>query len=81
MIKQFNRSRLHNEITEEDEPLIPCDFFETEKPFNFLYLPYCEKNEAKSKDFIKKFDELTNANFRIAISWKTRKISSVFIEK
>ena len=26
----------------------------------------------------KKFDEFTNANFKIAISWKTRKISSLF---
>ena len=53
VIKQFNQDQLHNEITEEDEPLIPPDFFEIEKPFHLLYLPYREKNEAKSKDFIK----------------------------
>ena len=60
VIKQFNQDQLHNEITEDKEPLIPPDLFEIEKPFRILYLPYCEKNEAKSKDFIKKFHELTN---------------------
>ena len=75
VIKQFNQDQLHTEVTEEDEPLIPPDFFEFEKPFHLLY---CEKNEAKSKDFIKKFHEFTNTNFRIAISWKTRKITSLF---
>ena len=78
VIKQFNQDQLHNEITEEDEPLIPPDFSGIEKPFHHLCLPYCEKNDPKSKDLIKKFHELTNANFRIAISWKTRKISSLF---
>ena len=72
MIKQFNQDQL------EDEPLLPPEFFEIEKPFHLLYLPNCEKNEAKSKRFIKKFDEFTNANFKTAISWKTRKISSLF---
>ena len=55
VIKQFNQEQLHNEITEEDEPLVPPDFFEIEKPFHLLYLPYCEKNETKSKNLIKKF--------------------------
>ena len=57
---------------------MPPDFFETGKPFHLLYLPNYEKNEVKSKDFIKKFYEFSNANFRIAISWKTRTISSLF---
>ena len=78
VIKQFNQDQLHNEITEEDEQLIPPDFFEIEKPFHVLYLPYCEKSEAKSKDFIKKFREFTNAIFGIAVSWKTRKINFLF---
>ena len=78
VITQFNREEVNKETVEEDEPLIPPDFFEVEKPFQLLYLPYCEKNEAKSKDFIKKFHQFTNNSYRIAISWKTRKISSLF---
>ena len=46
VIKRFNQDQLHNEITEEDEPLLPPDFFEIEKPFHLLYLPNWEKNEA-----------------------------------
>ena len=68
VIKQFNQDQLHNEITEDKEPLIPPDFFEIEKPFHDLYLPYCEKSKAKSNDFIKKFCEFTNAIFGIAVS-------------
>ena len=36
------------------------------------------KNEAKSKDFIRKFHKFTNKQFRLAISWNTRKLSSLF---
>ena len=52
--------------------------FEDEKPLNLLKLPFCEQNELKSKDFIKKCHKFTNNNFRLAISWKTRKIKSLF---
>ena len=57
VIKQFNQDQLRNEITEDKKPLIPPDFFE----IDILYLPYCKKNEAKSKASIKKFHEFTNA--------------------
>ena len=53
-------------------------FFEVESMFLLLRLPYCEKNEAKSRDFIKKFHKFTNNQFRLAISWNTRKLSSLF---
>ena len=78
VIKQFNQDQLHSEITKEDEQLIEPDFFEIEKAFHVLYLPYCDTNEAKSTDSVQKFCEFTNANFRIANSWKARKISSLF---
>ena len=51
--------------------------FEDEKPFTLLKLPFYEQNELKPKDFIKKLLEFTNDNFRLAISWKTRKIKSL----
>ena len=46
--------------------------------FELLKLPFCEENELKSKDFIKKFHKFTNNNFRPAISWKTRKMKTLF---
>ena len=52
--------------------------FEKQKLFILLKLPFCEQNEVKSKDFIKKFHKFTNNNFRLAISWKTRKMKTLF---
>ena len=43
VIKQFNQDQLLNEITNKDEPLVSPDFYENEKHFQLLYLPYCEK--------------------------------------
>ena len=62
----------------EEELIIPSYFFEVEPPFLLLKLPYCEKNETKSKDFIRKLHKFTNNQFRLAISWNTRKLSSLF---
>ena len=62
----------------EEELIIPSCFFEVEPPFLLLKLPYCEKNETKSKDFIRKFHEFTNNQFQLAISWNTRILSSLF---
>ena len=62
----------------KQQVIIPSYFFEVEPPFLLLKLPYCEKNETKSKDFIRKFHKFTNNQFRLAISWNTRKLSSLF---
>ena len=43
VIKQFNQDQLHNEITEEDEPLIPPYFLILIKPFHLLYLYHIVK--------------------------------------
>ena len=56
----------------------PPYLFEEQKPFVLLKLPFSEQNELKSKDFIKMFHKFTNNNFRLAVSWKTRKIKSLF---
>ena len=47
-------------------------------PFILLKLLFCEENEQKSKDFKKNFHKFTNDSFRLAISWNTRKIKSLF---
>ena len=78
VIKQYNNKTKEQQIYNEDDYIIPPYLFEEEKPFVLLKLPFCEQNELKSKDFIKKFHKFTNNNFMLAISWKTRKIKSLF---
>ena len=79
VINDFNKKENQtNTEDNEDDFIIPPYFFIEEKPFLLLYLPYCINNEKKSKDFIKKFHHFTNESFKIAISWKTRKIQSLF---
>ena len=46
--------------------------------FLLLKLPNCEKDAAKSKDFIKKFHKFTNYQFRLVVSWNIRKSSYLF---
>ena len=61
--------------------LYQLTFLKLKKFFHLLYLSYCEKNETRSKNLIKNFHEFTNVNFRIAISWKARTLSSLFALK
>ena len=62
----------------DDEPLLPPYFFEVNKSFILLKLPFCQNNEIKSKHFLKKFHDFTKNNFDIAVSWETRKIQTLF---
>ena len=55
----------------EEELIIRSYFFEVKPSF----LPYCEKYEAKSKDFVRKFHKFTNKQFWLASSWNTKKLS------
>jgi len=43
-----------------------------------IEVPYCEKNEAVSKQFIKKFNKFTNCKYDIRIKWLTRKVKTLF---
>ena len=78
VINQYKDKTKEQQIDNEDDYIIPPYLFEEEKPFILLKLPFCEQNEVKSKDFIKKFHKFTNNNFRLAISWKTRKMKTLF---
>ena len=62
----------------DDEPLIPPYFFEVNKRFILLKLPFGQNHEIKSKHFLKKFHHFTKNIFDIAISWETRKIQTLF---
>ena len=79
VIKEFQtqQEKLQQTNTEK-ELIIPSNFFEVEPTFLLLKLPYCDTNEAKSKDFIRKFSKFTKNNFKLAISWTTRKVSTLF---
>ena len=78
VINQYNNKTKEQQIDNEDDYIMPSYLFKEEKPFVLLKLPFCEQNELKSKDFTKKFQKFTNNNYRLAISWKTRKIKSLF---
>ena len=58
--------------------MIATSFFEIAKPLIIVEIRYCELNETKSKHFLKKLRKVTNKNFRILITWKTRNIRSFF---
>ena len=62
----------------DDELLILPYFFEVNKRFILLKLPFCQNNEIKSKHFLKKFHHFTKNNFDIVISWEARKILTLF---
>ena len=78
VINQHNNKTKKQKIDNEDGYIIPPHLFEEEKLFVLLKFPFCEQNELKSKDFIKYFHKFTNNNFRLAISWKTRKMKTLF---
>ena len=69
VIKDFNNQQKIAQQNEEELVIIPSYFFEVEPSFLLLQLPYFEKHEAKSKDFIRKFHKFTNKQFRLTISW------------
>ena len=78
VINQYNNKTKKQLIDNEDDYIIPLYLFEEEKLFVLQELPFCKQNEIKSKDFIRKFHKFTNNNFRLAISWKTRKMKMLF---
>ena len=82
VIRTFKEKNIvdQNNATDDNdnEPLIPPYFFEVNKRFILLKLPFCQNNEIKSKHFLKKFHHFTENNFDIAISWETRKLQTLF---
>ena len=63
---------------EEDDYILPPDFFEIKKQVILIEIPYCEKNETSSKRFLKKFHEFANDLFEIKIKWITKKMRNLF---
>ena len=78
VINQYNNKTKEQQLDNDDDYTIPPCLFEEENPFILLKLPFCEQNEVNTKDFIKTFHKFCNNNFRLAISWKTRKMQTLF---
>ena len=78
VIKDFNNQQKIVQQNNGEELIIPSYLLEVQQTFLLLKLPYCEKNEAKSKDVIRKIHKFTNNQFRLAISWNSRKLSFLF---
>ena len=75
VIKQFNQYQLHIEVTEEDEPLIPPDFFEFEKPFIFYIVKRMRPNLRTS---LKSFMSLPTRILELQLVGKQEKLFLCF---
>ena len=58
--------------------IIPPSLFEIPKKVVLVEIPYCQKIEASSKQFIKTFDELTDTLYDISTKWVTKTIRQLF---
>ena len=58
--------------------IIPPGSFDVRLPVILIEVPYCDKNEDASKQFIKKFNKFTNDKYDIRIKWLTRKSKTLF---
>ena len=70
---EFNLQRMW-----EDSFIIPSSLLDQDKPSICADIPFCEKNENKSTNFIKKFHPFTNGKYRISINWITKKVKGLF---
>ena len=74
VINEFQKGKDHR----DESFIIPPDLFGIIKPFMPIEIPYCELNEIKSKELLRKFHKFTNDGFTVIIRWKTRNIRSLF---
>ena len=70
----LNKDNNHENI---DFIILP-GFFNVKPPVISIEIPYCDKNEVASKQFIKKFNKFTNDKYDIRIKWLTKKMKTLF---
>ena len=58
--------------------IISARFFDQDKPFILIEIPFFEKNWNKLKNFINKFFHFTNRKYCISINQVTKKVKSLF---
>jgi hypothetical protein len=51
---------------------------EDQKPFVLIRIPFCEKNEKISRNFLSKIKELTQDKVSFTILWQSKKIKTLF---
>ena len=77
VIKQFN-DKLSEKSNDEDDNILPPEFFEIKKQVIPIEVLYCEENKTASKCFLQKFQELTNGLYEIKMKWITKKMRNMF---
>ena len=70
----LNKENNHENI----DFVIPPGLFDVKPAVILIEIPYCDKNEVASKQFIKKFNKFTNDKYDIRIKWLTRKMKTLF---
>ena len=70
----LNKENNHENI----DFIIPPGFFNVKSPVILIEIPYRDKNEVASKQFIKKINKFTNDKYDIRIKWLTRKMKTLF---
>ena len=70
----LNKKNNHENI----DFIIPPGIFDVKSPVILTEIPYCDKNEVASKQFIKNFNKFTNDKYDIRIKWLTRKMKTLF---
>lgn len=57
--------------------IVPPNLFVEQKFLILTEILFCDRNENKSKELIRKFHEFTNNKFKISIKWITRFIKFI----
>lgn len=76
-----NRKTAREIENDDDELLIPKNFFEIPKQSILLEIPFCQNNEETSKHFLRKFHQFTENRYHVNIKWITKKVKNLFILK
>ena len=65
---------------QEDEYIIPPNFFEIAKESILVEFPYCPQNKLVAKRFLPMFHQFTN-QFKVTVKWITKRVKSLFLLK
>ena len=55
--------------------IVPPNLFVEQKFLILTEILFCDRNENKSKELIRKFHEFTNNKFKISIKWIRKKVT------
>ena len=63
---------------QEDEHIIPPNFYEIVNESILVKFPYCPQNGLVAKRFLSRFHQFTNQKFQVTIKWIIKKVKSLF---